>query len=1165
MRILIVDDNAAVRRGIRSLLAVRPDFPVCGEASDGAEAVEKCRELRPDVVLMDLSMPRMDGVRATRLIRQEAPETDVIIVTQNVPEMLRSEHAEIGARGFVSKAKLAQDLLPSIAEIVESRANHQPQGLRAGLPAAEPAFRHLFEGGGEMGRVMRSMDWSKTPLGPSESWSPALRMMVRFLLANRFPQLLWWGPQFCCLYNDAYIPILGAKHPWALGRPTAEVWHEIWRILKPLIETPFQGGAATWIEDFPLEINRNGFVEETHFTVAYSPVPDDTAPGSIGGVLATVHEITGKVVGERRITVLRDLGARSVEPRTPEEACTIAAQTLERHPKDVPFALLYLIDEKQTHARFAASVGVEASDRTFPRTLSLEGTESDRIWPLSAAIHKEEIQLVSGISSGFEAIPSGPWSDPPNWAAVVPVRSNTVHQPAGFAIIGISSRLQFDERYRSFLDLVSTQISITIANARTYAEERRRAEQLAQLDRAKTTFFSNISHEFRTPLTLMMGPLEDAMAQPDGLSPTNRERLQLAQRNSQRLLKLVNTLLDFSRIEAGRVQASYEPTDLALLTSELSSTFRSAIERAGMKLAIDCQALPEQIYVDREMWEKVVLNLLSNAFKFTFEGEIQISLRAADSAAEFIVRDTGTGIPADEIPRLFERFHRVSGARGRSYEGSGIGLALVQELIKLHGGSMRVESELNRGTAFIVTIPFGTDHLPVDRISRAPAPASTGLRADAYVQEALRWLPEVQGASGEIRAEPALSAENALLSTQAGEKRARILIADDNADMREYVQRLLQQKYDVVAVADGEAALQRVRQQRPDLILSDVMMPRLDGFGFLRAVRDDRDLKSIPFVLLSARAGEESRVEGLDAGADDYLVKPFSARELLARVAVRLNMARVRREAADVERRLRAEAECEVRVRTRELEERNAEVLRQSEQLRELSWHLWRMQDEERRHIARELHDSAGQTLAVLGMNLSSLVRAAREKVSEISQPAEEIRDLVEQLTKEIRTTSYLLHPPLLDENGLPAALSWYVRGLTERSDIDVAFSISDEFGRLPCDMELVVFRVVQECLTNIHRHSGSKRATIRIVREEERVWVEVRDQGKGIAPERLAEIQSRGSGVGIRGMRERLRQFAGEMILQSNSSGTTILVTIPLKAARTAVAQDSRTIQSAV
>jgi PAS domain S-box-containing protein len=429
-----------------------------------------------------------------------------------------------------------------------------------------------------------------------------------------------------------------------------------------------------------------------------------------------------------------------------------------------------------------------------------------------------------------------------------------------------------------------------ITEKKAYEREiARQREELAQLDRLKTQFFANISHEFRTPLTLMMGPLEDALADPEGLSLANRERLELARRNALRQLKLVNTLLDFSRIEDGRIQASYEPLDLSTLTAELASVFRSAIERAGMRLEVHCLPLSEPVYVDREMWEKIVLNLLSNAFKFTFSGEIEVSLQPAGSEVQLTVRDSGTGIPADELPRLFERFHRVKGAAGRSFEGSGIGLALVQELARLHGGRVDVESEVGRGSAFRVTLPLGKAHLPADRIEAARTLASTGLRAEAVVAEALRWLPDERFPEAASPEEPVPAP---LSLTPAGE---RILLADDNADMRDYVRRLLT-GYEVETVSDGAAALSAARQRPPDLVLTDVMMPGLDGFELLRELRADPRTREVPVILLSARAGEESRIEGLAAGADDYLIKPFSARELLARVQAHLQLTRLRRE-----------------------------------------------------------------------------------------------------------------------------------------------------------------------------------------------------------------------------------------------------------------------------
>jgi len=748
------------------------------------------------------------------------------------------------------------------------------------------AGHDVFVGSGEMATLMRLFDWSKTPLGPVESWSPTLKVMTRLLLANCFPMLLWWGPDFHQLYNDAYTPVLGDKHPHAaLGKPFRECWSEVFDVLGPLARTPFEGGPATWMEDIPLEVNRFGFKEETHFTIGYSAVPDDTAPSGIGGVLATVHEITEKVVGQRRVSALRDLGTRPFEAKTAEAACAVAAATLANHPKDIPFALIYLTEKNGRYARLAGKAGIAECKTLCPELLDLSVTGSS--WPLAAARLQQQVLLVDDLQGRFGSLPPGPWSDPPHSAAVVPIESNIAHQLAGFFVAGISPRLRFDDSYRGFLELASAQIATAITNARAYEEERKRNEALAEIDRAKTIFFTNISHEFRTPLTLLMGPIEDALARPEELPPARREGLELAHRNSLRLLKLVNTLLDFSRIEAGRTQAVYEPLDLAALTAELASVFRSAIERAGLKLSVNCPPLDAPVYVDREMWEKIVLNLLSNAFKFTLQGFIEVSLKRMGDKAELTVRDTGDGIASEDVPHIFERFYRVKNARGRSYEGSGIGLALVQELAKLNGGKVRVESEAGRGSTFTVSIPFGSSPLPSERIGAVRSSASTTIAASAYLQEALRWLP-----GGENEDEVTATT----LPKVKAKEPARILLAEDNTDMRAYVQRLLTGAYEIVAVPDGEAALQSALQHPPDLVLTDVMMPQLDGFGLLKALRANERTASVPVILLSARAGEESRVEGVTAGADDYLTKPFSARELVARVENTLALSRLRRE-----------------------------------------------------------------------------------------------------------------------------------------------------------------------------------------------------------------------------------------------------------------------------
>jgi len=754
----------------------------------------------------------------------------------------------------------------------------------------------------ETARLILEHDWASTPLGHPSKWSASLRMIVRFMLANRFPHLLWWGPDYIQIYNDHYIPILGSKHPvQAMGKPFRECWSEVYDILEPLVDTPFNGGPATWTEDIELIVRRHGFPEESHFMFAYSAVPDDTAPRGIGGVLATVHEITEKVITERRVKILSELGSGVADAKIDEQACVQAMEVLARHPKDVPFALLYLLDERGRELELISTTGI-AHELLGPQRLRLDGALDEVAWPLRDALVNEATHVRDGLAELLPEVPPGPWPDRPDRVAVVPIKSNISGRPAGALVVGISACIRFDYRYASFLGLVGSQISTAVANARAYEEERRRAEALAEIDRAKTAFFSNVSHEFRTPLTLMLGPIEDALSVAEA-PPSVRANLEVANRNSQRLLKLVNSLLDFARIEAGRIEASFAPVDLAALTRDLSSSFRSAMERAGLSFEVDCAPLDEPVYVDREMWEKVVLNLLSNAFKFTLHGSVRVQLRRDGDHAVLEVADTGVGVPAHEIPRLFERFHRVEGTEARTHEGSGIGLALVQELVRLHAGTIDATSTQGTGTTFRVRLPLGSAHIPAERIQSPRTRASTAIGAQAYVQEALRWLP---GHADDL-------AERLLASPDARGARhddrfastfgARVLLADDNADMRSYVRDLLQPGYNVEAVADGEQALAAAQREAPDLIISDVMMPRLDGFGLLKAVRADPGLAGVPLIMLSARAGEEARIEGLGAGADDYVVKPFNARELLSRVGALLELTAARR---DSEARFRA-------------------------------------------------------------------------------------------------------------------------------------------------------------------------------------------------------------------------------------------------------------------
>ena len=709
------------------------------------------------------------------------------------------------------------------------------------------------------------------------------------------------GAELVNLYNDSYRPMLGQRHPAALGKPAAVIWSEIWDTIGPQTDAVLNEGRATWNEERLLVLERNGYPEETYFTFSYSPVPADD--GGVGGVFCALTEDTQRILSQRRLRTLRELSARTVGARTVEQACQAATNTLAQNVHDLPFTLIYLLDGDGKVARLAGATGLPAGSPTRPPAIALAASDGQpACWPLDRVAATGRAELVEGLEARCGRLHCGVWPDPPMSAIVLPVMQSGQGRLAGFLVAGISPRRAFDDDYRGFTDLMAGHVATAVANARAYEEEKRRAEALAELDRAKTAFFSNVSHEFRTPLTLMLGPVEDLLACSDTqLSPAATSQLEVVNRNGLRLLRLVNTLLDFSRIEAGRVRATYRPTDLAAFTADLASVFRAAVEKAGLRLSIYCLPLGEPVFVDREMWEKVVLNLVSNAFKFTFDGEIAVILKRVGEAAELRVKDTGTGIPAEQMPRLFERFHRIENARGRTHEGSGIGLALVQELVKLHGGSVTAESVMGAGTTFTVTVPLGSAHLPPDQIGDGRRAALAGTGATPYVEEALRWLPDDARAKQEDRSE--LPTFHELLPTPYRRSqpddadRPRVLVADDNADMRQYIVRLLAEQFRVEAVPDGEAALAAARERPPDLILTDVMMPRLDGFGLLRAIRAEPEFSGLPIIMLSARAGEESRVEGMEAGADDYLVKPFSGRELLARVSAHLQMARLRREA----------------------------------------------------------------------------------------------------------------------------------------------------------------------------------------------------------------------------------------------------------------------------
>ncbi|MBK4735333.1 EAL domain-containing protein [Noviherbaspirillum sp. DKR-6] len=418
---------------------------------------------------------------------------------------------------------------------------------------------------------------------------------------------------------------------------------------------------------------------------------------------------------------------------------------------------------------------------------------------------------------------------------------------------------------------------------------------LEQLDKARTDFFNDVSHELRTPLTLLMWSLEQLQRSAASNGDQGQQKaVASARRNAGRMLRLVNSLLELARADSGHITATFQPTDLASFTAELANQFRTAVEQIGLKLRVNCEPLDQAVFVDHELWEKIVLNLLSNAVKFTSDGEIEVTLVEKEGRVHFSVRDTGSGIPDADIPKVFDRFYRARGAPSNGEQGTGIGLALVKEFARLHGGEVKLKSKLGAGSVFCVEIPLGRAHLPPAAIVEGEK-ESHPRRKNDHALEAQEWILEQEAVS--------LPFPDTSPSLQ---KRARVLVVDDNAELGHYIARLLGERFSTETATDGARALESIYERPPDVLVTDLLMAGMGGLDLVRAIRTDPLVSALPIILVSGKADDEQRSHALEAGADDFLVKPFSARELLARVSILVDQAERSRQ----ERTLRAEAEA---------------------------------------------------------------------------------------------------------------------------------------------------------------------------------------------------------------------------------------------------------------
>jgi len=617
-------------------------------------------------------------------------------------------------------------------------------------------------------------------------------------------------------------------------------------------------------------------------------------------------------------------------------------------------------------------------------------------------------------------------------------------------------------------------------------------KKLIEAERIKTEFLSNVSHELRTPLTLILGPVESLLgSEGDGLTAQQERSLKIIHNNSVRLLKMITGLLDFSKLTEGAIQPRPEPTEVISLTRSIWSDFAPLMDHKHLSGTLECEESEFCVLIDRYLYERIVFNLLSNAVKFTNAGgTIQVRLVRNEEGFHVSVQDSGIGIPPSEVETIFERFRQAEGSSARRFEGIGLGLALVREFTDLLKGSLTLETRLGQGSTFTI-------NLPATLAERSDEPLKP---ASAFPRLSERFL-ELPGTEEDF--------------VPHSERAPIVLLAEDNLELAAHITRLLHGTCRMTLAKDGEQALQLLQNGGlPELVIADIMMPKRNGLQLCRDIKSNPDTSEIPVVLLTALTHRDALLEGWEAGADEYLFKPFHPQELITRIRSLLKAAQDRK--------------------------------RSSEQLERLSVQLLHVQDKERQRIAREIHDGIGQYVAGLSLALGKLTACIDDPNPDFQHTLSECSGLIKAASREIRSISYLLHPPMMNEMGLKSALQWLVKGYRERSEISVSFEASPNFARLQPEIEMTLFRIAQESLSNVHRHSDSLSAVVRLLQKPDEVVLEVSDRGKGM-PSGPFEPMA-GVGVGIRGMQERVRELKGRFNLESSpNQGVTVRVALPM------------------
>jgi len=700
----------------------------------------------------------------------------------------------------------------------------------------------VFPGAGEMAARMRAHAWSDTPLGPPRQWPKALRAVVATLLECQLPLYVAWGPGFTQIYNDAYRPILGAKHPRALGQPTPESWGEIWDTVGPMWQR-VMAGEAIGFDDFKLTIDRFGYPEDCYFNFSYSPVRDDE--GRVAGVLVTFAETTRRVLGERRFRFLDELSEATRALFDPADVMQTTAAMLGRYLGANRCAYAQVHDDADTFDLVGDyNDGVPSIVGRY------------RFTDFGAAVHQLMVDGRAYVNSDVDTDPVTAGTDLTAYrltsiqsVVCVPLHKNG-RLVAAMAVHQSTPRRWADDE----ITLVQTVVNRcweALQRMALLESERAARVEAERASSLKDEFLATVSHELRTPLNAISGWAHILRTKLAAVQPELLRGVEVIERSTRVQVQLIDDLLDMSRISSGKLRMEQQPVAPVTFVQAAVDVIRPAAESAGVTLATTLEPVDE-VLGDGGRLQQVVWNLLANAVKFTPRGgEVRLSMRGAGGHLELVVEDTGAGIRPEFLPHIFERFRQADGSITPRFGGLGLGLSIVRDLVELHGGTIHAHSDgVGRGARFEVRIPL------------------------------LRERSREDGAT--------VLGDSQLAAARTDLTGIRVLVVDDEPDARELVRRVLEEAgAHVETTSDAASALAALPLYRPHAFVSDIGMPGVDGYELLRRVRAlaPEEGGAVPAIALTAFARPDDRARALERGFDAHVAKASNPLEVVSAVA----------------------------------------------------------------------------------------------------------------------------------------------------------------------------------------------------------------------------------------------------------------------------------------